>query len=493
MPINFFSKNIFLLIIQTILIKISNSEKQSLIFPFKTYQPYQYKEYTYLVHEQVYDSLENFYLYSIYEVGNPPKEIPIFYNFKNSSFTFKTDLKFIIPNKTNYYPSNSNSFKKLENNFQDEFKIKTKNKKITNKFSFLYQKNNEKEGNITGWLGLQNIYKDKDIKNTNFLYQLKELGLIDYISFSINYISENEGSININMEPNEYSSKYYSDKKKYTTSIRDVKSNYTNDLGEYLWSIDIKSVCYKNFENKTIFINEENNEIKNDKYSAILIPQYGLIKGPNSYKNLIEKDFFKKLIDNDICAALKIEKKLYYICKADNKTLIKNTFPTLYFYHKEFNYTYELNFYDLFYEKFEILYFLICFETQPNNDDKYEQASEWILGRPFLYKYQFSFDIEQKKISFYDNLKGYITNKKMLLKENNSLIIKFITSPNVLSISILIMIGSYYFISFYYKYECYDVEMIEEEEKEKIKVKKFHEQEEQESLNSFNQKEEKNN
>ena len=81
----------------------------------------------------------------------------------------------------------------------------------------------------------------------------------------------------------------------------------------------------------------------------------------------------------------------------------------------------------------------------------------------------------------------------MLLKENNSLIIKFITSPNVLSISILIMIGSYYFISFYYKYECYDVEMIEEEEKEKIKVKKFHEQEEQESLNSFNQKEEKNN
>lgn len=494
MSITFFTKNIFLIIIFNILINNSLSKKNSIILPFKTYYPYQFKEYSYLTHEQVIDSLMNLSFYSIFEIGNPPKEIPIIYNFYNSSLSLNSNLNFLFLQKTYYNPFNSKTFKILDNdNAQEEFIIETENSKIIKNLTFLYQSYDNITENIIGCLGLQNFYRENtnnNTQNTNFLYQLKELGIIDYISFSINYVSENEGFIDINIEPNEYSPKFYSNKNKCNSYIKRIKSNYTKVFEEYLWSIDIKSICYYNFEKKISLINDENNETTEEKYIALLMPQYGLIKGSNCYKNNIEKDFFNNFIENDICNNLKIGTKLFYLCKAENKTKIKEKFPTLYFYHLEFNYTFELNFDDLFYEKNNSLYFLIYFETEFNEENKFARISEWILGRPFLSKYQFSFDVEENKISFYEDIKGYNYKRYLFLKRNkNSYVNKLLPINNIIIISLImfILFVSCFCISYYCQKENNNKPLKTIKiKKEKNKDKTKNVIEEQQTLESFN-------
>ena len=63
------------------------------------------------------------------------------------------------------------------------------------------------------------------------------------------------------------------------------------------------------------------------------------------------------------------------------------------------------------------MYFLIYFVQSPNNDDKNAQISEWALGKPFLQKYQFSFDVENKNIFFYENIKESLEKNINLKKK----------------------------------------------------------------------------
>ena len=67
----------------------------------------------------------------------------------------------------------------------------------------------------------------------------------------------------------------------------------------------------------------------------------------------------------------------------------------MYFYHKLYNYTFELNYKDLFEEKDDKLYFLIAFDI--NEEDL------WKLGTIFFRKYFFIFNTEEKTIGFYNN------------------------------------------------------------------------------------------
>ena len=405
---NNFSKNFYLLFVLIISLEISYNKKQSIVIPFKTNNLI---ENNYSTKKQIFESFENMNIYTLFEIGNPPKQIPIFYNFYNSYMSFDSCLKISSLPKSTYNPSNSKTFKNLENNLiEDELNINTENGNIFKNFKFLNENKNQNWENLIGNIGFQNFFREyinNNYINPNFLKQLKDLGLIDYISYNFNYTSDTEGFININIEPNEYAPKLYSDNNIYTTYIVGVQSKEINKLGEYLWSLDINLVYYKNYEYKTITINEIHYEFNEDQYSALLDPTYGVIKGPYAYKNLIDRDFFKEFIKKNICFKSKENKKIFYYCYSSNKKEIKEKFPTLYFYHQEFNYTFELKYEDLFFEKNDILYFLIGFDTGLFGDNKFSEISEWILGKPFLNKYQFSFDVEKKEISLYENLNGY--------------------------------------------------------------------------------------
>ena len=67
------------------------------------------------------------------------------------------------------------------------------------------------------------------------------------------------------------------------------------------------------------------------------------------------------------------------------------------FVHKSFLYTFELNYDDLFKEKGDKIYFLIWFDSTPKVN------IFWEMGLPFMKKYLFNYNYDNKLISFYNN------------------------------------------------------------------------------------------
>ena len=105
---------------------------------------------------------------------------------------------------------------------------------------------------------------------------------------------------------------------------------------------------------------------------------------------------------------------IFYYCYK-NKTTEEDLkkFPTLYFYNSELNYTFELTYKDLFFEKGNFIYFFIIFYDFPEDAQNYYWSfiSRWELGMPFLKKYFFTYDFDGKYIGFYNE-------KKMILKNS---------------------------------------------------------------------------
>ena len=406
---NYYSIYFNLLFLLAIFIQNSLSKKQSLVLPYTIYRlPINEKT----TKEEIYQSFEKYYFYTLLEIGNPQKKIPIVYHFNDSYLTLNSDMNFAYILNSNYNPINSKTFKNLGQNLVVEDLIfNINNEETTKNFILSFKSNIKNPQNFYIYLGLQNFYMQnykKSIPRAYFLDQLKTLGLIDYISFSINQTSEIEGFININLEPYEFAPDLYSKKDRYTSLIRGVESRIINkEAGEYLWSLEITLVYYKNRENKIISVNIDHYELNEDQYAVLLNPAYGLIKGPYEFKNLIQKDFFNYFIKNDICSSSKVNRLFFFYCNANYKDKLKDEFPPINFYHQELDYTYILDFEDLFIEKNGILYFLICYDNIIFGDDKFAQISEWVLGKPFFNKYQFSFDVEGKKINFYLNKNGY--------------------------------------------------------------------------------------
>ena len=75
---------------------------------------------------------------------------------------------------------------------------------------------------------------------------------------------------------------------------------------------------------------------------------------------------------------------------------MKNKFPILKFSQKNFLYTFELNYEDLFKEKGDKLYFLIWFSSS--------KKTAWEIGFPFLKKYLFNYNYDNKLVSFYNKI-----------------------------------------------------------------------------------------
>ena len=69
-------------------------------------------------------------------------------------------------------------------------------------------------------------------------------------------------------------------------------------------------------------------------------------------------------------------------------------FPSIYFEHKNLLYVFEINFVDIFIKYNGKYICLIWFDMQ--NKDK------WRLGKSFLKKYLFTFDLDKKTIGFYN-------------------------------------------------------------------------------------------
>ena len=222
---------------------------------------------------------------------------------------------------------------------------------------------------------------------------LSNMNIISYL-YKNNYIKDSNWGI-----------KFYNEKEKISNKndgefiIGDLPNVYSPDNYNKEQYIISNALYYKNAQYWQIYFNEVYfySNINHNKINVGIDSNaqfdfdIRVIFGTNKYYNLINENFFKK--NKDKCE-YSIEESRYGVFKCD-KNLNVDNFPSLYFYHKLYNYTYELNYKDLFEDKNDKKYFLVVL-------DMYEE-NLWKFGTIFYKKYFFVFNTEEKTIGFYND------------------------------------------------------------------------------------------
>ena len=258
--------------------------------------------------------------------------------------------------------------------------------------------------NVCGVIGFGLKQKYTDYSLEPFLMSLKDKGLIDDYSWTYLYFEKvNDKIINIPKIANKYIIDNFDGLiilgnyvHNYNISDDDKNENiylsvYSAERGDYLkWALTFHKI-YCTYQ-KEILINKD--------IQADLSINYDYIISPIEYFETLIFPFFKSFIENEICKINEVKDNTikYEVISCDKKLFTNKDikkFPTIYFFHYDFNYTFEFKNDELFKEINNNIYFLIVKNLAEFNQDI------WKLGKIFLKKYQFSFDQDSKMIKFY--------------------------------------------------------------------------------------------
>jgi hypothetical protein len=275
-----------------------------------------------------------------------------------------------------------------------------------------------------GMIGLILSNKEDIPRDTDFITQLKNNEIIKSYVFMLDYKDNYNGIFYVGNYLHEYDNDY---KSRDCLMMKAGKDNQKVRL----WEINIDKI-----------INENENIIVQNNTSLQLYYEFGILAAPEKYHNYIVDNFFKKYIDNHICANILdndeiaiFHKYNYIVC---NKTEFDiKSFPDLNFYNSEINYTFSFNYKDLFYEFENKVYFLVVFPV-------FQMPIEyWYVGKPFFVKYKLFFDKDKKTIGLYEEIEQKQKEKQIIIKESNMYIIYIII---ILLLAILLIVVLYYFI-----------------------------------------------
>ena len=272
-------------------------------------------------------------------------------------------------------------------------------------------------------LGFHLMTKDiiDDEYALNLIFQLKKKDIINSYNWFIEYDSENKdkAKLILGVKPYEYNKEKYKEENDKT-----IEAEKRLDKIIY-WDVKMSEIyLMKNNEKQLI----------EGYYTCSLEPSLGVIVGVIGYKLYVEDNLFKPLIKQQKCFKEKniFNKYIIYYCNKDMKDILeKSEAVKLYFYHRFFGKTFELNFEDLFEEKNNFIFFKIFFDE--------EQNDIWRLGKPFLIKYFFSYNFDGKTISYYNLEKN---------EDNNGTNIKTVLIV-VIIILALIFLGLGFFLGKY--------------------------------------------
>ena len=354
---------------------------------------------------------------------NYEKYIP----FKSSSFKNISKINNLEPIPFfNYYLTNETI--KISSNRNDNIETDIKDIQIfLENLNYIFNKElfNESRSNFSytygeiGFSTYQSIDEKKD-----FLFQLKNLGIINSTIFTFEY---EKGLIYIGEYPHIYDNNKYNEEM-FMTAYTYPEDGYITQLKlrmNRLYIID-ENKEYIHFENNIIIFN----------YCS------GVIISTKEYYNKIKEVYFNKYINLEICKE-NIEvrgRNNYYIisCKKSEEFKIEE-FPTLYLFKEEFKYIFELNYKDLFKEVNNIYYFLVIYF--PFFIDNFE------LGKPFLKKYQITYNAESNTIHYYNELlnknKQEIKGNKKTYRNKNKNIFILIFLLGIIIIFIFVYIFFY--------------------------------------------------
>ena len=364
---------IFLLLI--ILLQIECFSFTIIVLPFKKYTKYVSKK-NYIEYLYKNDLFINF------EIGTPIQSIPLFLSFNDlptyiigknlngqynplisqtlKNISFKEEVYFFQKFYKGYIINETIEFKNIKN---EKEKIKDISLVLATSF------NNINE--IKSVLGLS-INGITSFLNQNLIYELKMNKITESMIWTLIFNNENEGEIIIGNNPHNYNKSYNEE------FFKQVKAE--KRLGTAIYWDFIFNKVYSN------------DKLIDDDVKGYLDIEFGLIKGSLNYKKFIENNF---LNENNLCKKYYAFNFIteYYIC--DLKSNIKK-FPKIIFEQMELKFNFELTYEDVFEKREDGYYCKIVFEEKDNN-------KIFVLGQPFLKKYQIVFNADRKLMGIYIN------------------------------------------------------------------------------------------
>jgi hypothetical protein len=390
-----------------ILIKILFVNCKKIVIPFKTVNTGDSNYIKSLLQNQIYTELQ---------IGTTKQTVYVAistetYYFSIESYlineTFYSDRKSnSFKNNTSYFYYNSNERMKKGYILNETFYFKdyvdtNQNYKAYNNVMFNYITELSKGSSgldngyidnnktlLSGVIGLQisNNYLERD--EIYFIKSLKQIDSIDKIIWNINYINDNEGYLIFGEYPHQYNDDFQEKDMK--------KTNCITFEYRFYWFFIFTDIRIGN-NKMTLY--------RMGEYA----PQLGVIIGTNEYFDLIKnyfqsKDRINKCVLNE--TIFKQIKYSYYECE---KSVDIDDFEPIIFIHRELVYNFTLDKNDLFIDFNNKKYFLVIFKKSVN-------VNRWTLGRPFVKKYNFAFDHDNKLILFYEkSKKDNKFDKKILL------------------------------------------------------------------------------
>ena len=384
----FFFNLIIIILFQNLISKIKTNNN-ILTLPFKRKNNDKIKTASLNDNELLQTLIQNNIFIQI-KIGTPQKLYEFEVKFQEYT-TFVTDKNSFIKN-TNIETFNkelSQSYKSLNNesrNFTnnifssgirsiDLFSIQNKEIK---KFFFIYVSKLKKDISTAGVIGLR--IQDNtinELKQTNFISQLKNNNLINSYSFTIKYKNLYEGEI---IFGEDIDSLIHSEKNNFQ------KTNVDLEKISPKWKIKFDKITYNNIL------------IESDK-TIILEIEFGLIVGSEKLRNELHKNFFEKKINNKECSInefLDLENLTHLYYKCNKKTDLKE-FKDIKFFNKDLNMDFTFTKKELFEEINNNLYFQIIFDKN--------QVYGWKFGKIFFNQYQIYFDQDKKIIGVLKSFK----------------------------------------------------------------------------------------
>ena len=468
----FFQKNVTIFIIFGILLIHSKGSYISLEFT-KQEKSSELKETNFTLENFVLKYIEPKFS-SIIEVGNPPQKVELIFspdnyglsliedpnctlnyifNKKLSSsinITHSYDSKFFLSPKkpivltdTIYLPlydSNTNKLSKVEvKEYPYVYLTKNPERDIYENKDFI----KEEDGKAYMIYGSELYCNWRNEIGENLPFHLKSKDIISSHIFNVVYNKRNSNEnktydfeIIIGSEPHNISpDKYDTNDLKYINAL-----SYSGELN---WIIEFHEVFYfpenfkLNINNNLGDFNEISLDINlNDKklysYDDRALFSFDLdgILCPKFYYFTINKTFFGNHTDK--CKIQRLKKYSIFVCDKDFNT--KN-FPSIYFYHKDLNYTFILTENELFKIIGDKKYFLIVYDLF--------RPTFWMFGKIFLEKYTFNFDMD-KRIGFYNDVNKHKknTNIKKESPKNTILLINLVW----LGVVLIILIISFFIV-----------------------------------------------
>ena len=281
----------------------------------------------------------------------------------------------------------------------DKGQIEANNYLIFDNIKFFWQVHNEEINHFAGYMGFS--YPNKNYENMNFIKELKDKALISNTVWSVYFPDIDEdtckkGNIVIGELPHVYQPLLFKEEQYIKMKIPEI---YNNDT-EIAWKLNVDSMSIL----KSYYENTDKKEIGlSCGYIKSLSIEFGsyMMYAPKKLFEQLKELYFDNLFDNGICDYKKIklddDKKIIVYCKKELfEVKDQMEFPSIFIDIQSLGGTFELSYKDVFMTKNDKVYLMIAFSSKQIVDN-------FKLGQIFLYKYQFTFDYDNREIGVYRN------------------------------------------------------------------------------------------